>query len=89
LGDKKSKEPFFQVLLLDNNESLNVQVQEAQKVDYSTVKQHLKNGGSVFITSKNQQKLLPLKASKAQQNYNRSQRNYGTLIQKTYYLQNV
>ncbi len=88
LGDKKSKEPLFQVLLLDNDAELNVQVQEAPWVDYSTVKEHLKNGGSVFITSKKQQKLAPPKAGKAQQSYNTSRRKYGAHLQKTYKMQN-
>ena len=89
MGDKKSKEPLFQVLLLDNNASLNVHVQEAQQVNYSTVKQHLKNGGSVFITTKKTQKLIPPKEGQAQQNYVATRRNYGALIQETYELQNI
>lgn len=87
--DKKSKTPLFQVLLLENNASLNVQVQEAQRVDYSTVKQHLKSGGSVFITTKKPQKLTPPKEGRAQENYAATRRNYGALIQETYELQNI
>jgi hypothetical protein len=86
---KKCKEPLFQVLLLDNDASLNVQVHEAPMVDYSTVKNHLKNGGSVFITSKKQQKLSPPKAGKAQQNYTVSRRRYGAIIQDTYGKQKI
>ena len=53
---KKIKPSIFQVLLL-NNKSQDVEVQESEQVDFSQVKQHLKNGGSVFITSKNTQKI--------------------------------
>jgi hypothetical protein len=84
LGNNKCKEPLFQVLLLDNDANLNVQVQEAPKVDYSTVKEHLKNGGSVFITSKKQQKISHPKIRRAQQNYTATRRNYGALLQETY-----
>ncbi len=87
-GNKKCRKPLFQVLLLDNDTSLNVQVQEAPNVNYSTVKEHLKNGGSVFITSKKQQKPLPSKTGKAQQNYTATRRNYGALMQETYEKQN-
>ncbi|XHH09507.1 MAG: hypothetical protein ACFCUE_02450 [Candidatus Bathyarchaeia archaeon] len=88
LGNGNYKEPLFQVLLLDNDETLDVQVQEAQTVNYSAVKEHLKNGGSVFITTKKQQKLSPPKTGKAQQNYTATRRNYGALLQKTFEKQN-
>lgn len=54
---KKLKPSIFQVLLLANNRSQDVEVQESEQVDFSQVKEHLKNGGSVFITSKNTQKI--------------------------------
>jgi hypothetical protein len=89
-GTTKSGEPsLFQVLLLDNDASLNVQVHEAAKVDYSTVKEHLKKGGSVFITTRKQQKLSPPKAGRAQQNYTATRRNYGSIIQKSVENQNL
>ena len=53
---KKEKERVFQVLFLDNDGS-QVQVQEAERVDFLRVQKHLKHGGSVFITSKSSQKL--------------------------------
>ena len=59
---KKTKTPMFQVLLLDNDASDCVEVQEADQVDFFQVKKHLKNGGSVFITSKYSQKQLYPKA---------------------------
>ena len=70
---------MFQVLLLENDASAEVEVQEANQVDFLQVKQHLENGGSVFITSEDSQKRLYPKA-KAQQNYSRSRRNYGAVF---------
>ena len=43
--------------MLNNNKSQDVEVQESEQVDFSQVKEHLENGGSVFITSKNTQKM--------------------------------
>ncbi len=83
MSEEKTEEPLFQVLLLDNDATLDVTVQEAQQVDFSSVKEHLKNGGSVFITSKKQQKIAVPNAGKAQQNYAAARRSYGALIQKT------
>jgi hypothetical protein len=83
-GTKKPKEPLFQVLLLDNDADLNVKVHETPQVDYSTVKEHLQKGGSVFITTKNQKKLPPPKAGKAQHNYALVRRKLGNIIQKSY-----
>jgi hypothetical protein len=56
--NKKIKPKLFQVLLLDNDNSEHIEVQEATQVDFIQVKEHLKNGGSVFITSKYSQKLV-------------------------------
>lgn len=79
--NKKTKPSIFQVLLLDNNSSQDVEVKESEQVDFCQVKEHLKNGGSVFITSKDTQKLTYPK-TKAQQNYSRSRRNYGFLFRQ-------
>jgi hypothetical protein len=79
LNTKKNSEPLFQVLLLDNNRSDEVTVHEAKKVDYFAVKEHLNNGGSVFITSKNSQKISPQK-NKPHTNYANSKRNYWLLL---------
>jgi hypothetical protein len=62
---KEAKTPTFQVLLLDNDASDDVEVQEAYQVDFFQVKKHLKNGGSVFITSKDSQKQLYPKAKRS------------------------
>ncbi len=81
ISNKKTKPPLFQVLLLDNDTSEDVEVQEAKQVDFFQVKEHLKNGGSVFITSKDSQKLVYPKA-KAQLNYSKSRKNYGALFRQ-------
>lgn len=77
--EDKNKQPIFQVLLLDNDDSDDVEVQEAKQVDFSQVKAHLNHGGSVFITSKNTQKILYPK-TKAQQNYTQARKTYGSLF---------
>jgi hypothetical protein len=65
---KKEKAQVFQVMLL-NGASEEVEVQEAEQIDFLRVQRHLKQGGSVFITSKSSQKLaLPKKT--AHQNKN-------------------
>ncbi|MCW3999663.1 MAG: hypothetical protein NWE93_05445 [Candidatus Bathyarchaeota archaeon] len=74
----KKTAPIYQVLLLDNDSSQNVEVHEAENVDFSKVKMHLQSGGSVFITSRATQKLLP--SFKAQTNYNRSRKTLGILF---------
>ena len=53
--------------------------QEATQVNFVQVKEHLRNGGSVFITSKETQKIAYPKA-KLQLNYNKSRRSYGALF---------
>ena len=73
---KKTKSEIFQILLLDNNESQDVEVQESDQVNFCQVKEHLKNGGSVFITSKSSQKLSYPK-TKVQLNYSKSRRTMG------------
>lgn len=70
---------MFQVLLLNNDAAEDVEVQEAEQVNFVQVKQHLKNGGSVFITSKASQK-QSYSNGKAQRNYSKSKRTYGTLF---------
>ncbi|MGA2682705.1 MAG: hypothetical protein ABSF44_13000 [Candidatus Bathyarchaeia archaeon] len=79
--NKKTKTQMFQVLLLANGTSDDVGVQEADHVDFFQVKEHLKNGGSVFITSKDSQKQLYPK-TKAQLHRNNSRRTYGTLFRQ-------
>jgi hypothetical protein len=57
LGIKESKPHKFQVLFLRNDASQEVEVHEVKQVDFLTVQERLENGESVFITSKNSQKL--------------------------------
>jgi hypothetical protein len=78
---KKTKPSVFQVLLLDNDANQDVNVQEAKQVDFCQVKEHLRNGGSVFITGKGSQKLSYPKA-KAQMNYSRSRRTCGVIFRQ-------
>ncbi len=54
---RKIKAPKFQVLFLRNDASQEVEVQEVKEVDFLTVKERLEQGESVFITSKNSQKI--------------------------------
>jgi hypothetical protein len=66
---KRQKAHVFQVLLLHNDASQEVELQEAEEVDFLRVQDHLKQGGSVFITSKNSQKLnMPKKKEKVYRN---------------------
>jgi hypothetical protein len=76
---ENKKAPVFQVLLLDNDASDDVEVQEAEQVNFFQVKEHLKNGGSVFITSKDSQKIA-YPTSIALVNYAKSRRRYGALF---------
>ncbi len=59
------KAQVFQVLLLDNGSGQDVEIEEAEQVDFVRVQEHLASGGSVFITSKNSQKIAPPKDRKA------------------------
>ena len=61
------------LLLLNNDARQEVEVQEGKHVDFLKVQEYLAHGGSVFITSKNSQKLLP-KEEKAHRNKNKSRK---------------
>jgi hypothetical protein len=68
---KREKARVFQVLLLNNDASQDVELQEAEEVDFLRVQDHLKQGGSVFITSKNSQKLkVPMEKERIYRNTN-------------------
>lgn len=54
---KGEKPQTFQVVFLRNDCSQEVEVHEAEQVDFLKIQEHLKRGESVFITSKNSQKL--------------------------------
>lgn len=69
---KRVKSRVFQVLLLHNDASQDVELQEAEEVDFSRVQEHLKKGGTVFITSKNSQKIkMPMEKEKVYRNTNK------------------
>ncbi len=65
---------MFQVLLLNNDASQEVEVQEGKHVDFLKVQEHLAHGGSVFITSKSSQKLFLPKEEKTHRNKNKSRK---------------
>jgi hypothetical protein len=48
----------YQVMLIRNDASTEVEIHEERNVDFSRIQEHLQQGGSVFITSKPQQKIL-------------------------------
>ena len=72
---------MFQVLLLDNDSTNDVAVTESSEVNFSQVKEHLMNGGSVFITSKDPQK-INFGRRKAQLNFCKSRQNTGLLFRQ-------
>jgi len=58
LVEFKGRKPQpFQVVFLRNDRSQEVEVHEAEQVDFLKIQEHLERGESVFITSKNSQKL--------------------------------
>jgi len=61
---KKPKPLKFQVLFLRNSGGQEVEVHEVGEVDFLTVQEHLAQGESVFITSKNSQKVIAPKPSR-------------------------
>jgi hypothetical protein len=64
----KEKHPVFQALFLSNDKGEKVEVLEDERIDFAKVQKHLESGGSIFITSKNSQKLrlkLPSRAKLA------------------------
>jgi hypothetical protein len=68
---ENEKVQVFQVLLLDNGSSQDVEVEEAEHVDFARVQEHLASGGSVFITSKSSQKIAPPRNKKAKRKSSR------------------
>lgn len=49
--------PMFQLFFLKDDEDESVEVEEVEEIDFGEVKKRLKQGESVFITSKRKQKL--------------------------------
>ena len=54
---RKQKPQIFQAMFLRNDKSQSVEIFEEEKIDFAKVQEHLDKGDSVFITSKNSQKL--------------------------------
>ncbi len=65
---KKEKPRLFQVMFLDNDVGQEVEIQEVEEIDFLSIQEHLKRGESIFITSRNSQKLRAPKEKKARQN---------------------
>jgi hypothetical protein len=50
----------FQLFFLLNNENQDIEVVEAEEIDFTEVKKRLEKGESVFITRKRKQKSEPI-----------------------------
>jgi hypothetical protein len=61
LDIEKVRPRKFQVLFLRNDANQDVEVHEVKQVDFLTIQERLEQGESVFITSKNSQKVSPPK----------------------------
>lgn len=83
LNIKKINPRNFQVLFLRNDDSQDVEVHEVKEVDFLTIQERLEHGESVFITSKNSQKLSPPKPK------NRGPRSMKTKLVTAFYLDHV
>ena len=71
---RKKEQRVFQAIFLKNNKSQEVKVVENEQIDFMKVQEHLKSGGSIFITSKNSQKLklkIPKESKKMGKNRNK------------------
>ena len=53
--DHKRREASFQLFFLKNDANQNVEVVEADEIDFEEVKRRLENGESVFIAPKREQ----------------------------------
>lgn len=80
---KRAVPQVFQVLLLGNDASQDVEVEENEQVDFLRIQEHLNRGGSVFITSKRSQKIAPPKPQKA------PRKNLGTVTATAFYFDHV
>jgi hypothetical protein len=54
---RSAKRKKFQILFLRNDSTQEVEVHEVKEVDFPTIQEHLEHGDSIFITTKNSQKL--------------------------------
>ncbi|MFQ6073839.1 MAG: hypothetical protein ACE5KC_01340 [Candidatus Bathyarchaeia archaeon] len=58
IGANEEK-PLVQLFFLKNDENQSVEVVEVEEIDFTEVKKHIEQGGSVFITRKRKQKWNP------------------------------
>ena len=77
---RKERPHVFQALFLRNDKSQNVEVMEGKQIDFTMVQEHLENGGSIFITSKNSQKLKLEAPKKAKPFRNRDKKKTVTVF---------
>ena len=81
LNTSEAKRRKFQVLFLRNDPNQGVEVHEVKQVDFFTIQEHLEHGESVFITSRNAQKL------KAPKPKTRSSSSLKTKLVTAFYLE--
>ena len=53
----QEKKPLFQVIFLKNDIDQSVWIDEVDEINFSEIREHLKPGESIFITSKQSNKL--------------------------------
>ena len=53
----KTKPQSFQILFLRNDHNQEVEVHEVEEVDFITIQERLEQGESIFITTKESQKI--------------------------------
>jgi len=56
---KLEKRPLFQLVFLGNDEDQSVEVKETEEIDFEELKARLEEGKSVFITTKESEKIKP------------------------------
>ena len=82
-AEKSNPRRQFQILFLRNDASQEVEVQEVKHVDFFTLQERLEHGESVFITSKNAQKI------KAPRPKSTAPRNMKTKLATAFYLEGI
>ncbi len=71
------------MLFLHNDDSEQVEVHEVKEVDFLTIQERLENGESVFITSKNSQRITSPKQKR------RVSRSIKTKLVTAFYLDRI
>jgi len=54
----QDEKPLFQVIFLKNDVYQSVWIEEVDEINFSEIREHLKKGESIFITSKPKNKLI-------------------------------